>query len=97
MPVLMQFRHRIRLMPLTADENIRGNCVFRNMYSETWGLGTLKGLKKTALNYEVVLFLRFISTYCIRTEVSVLNSQSVPISQVVLKTGFAVGYHKMVH
>ena len=62
------------------------------IYSETWKLGTPKGLSKTVLNSEVVLFLRSISTYCIRlwTEVAALNSQGVPISQVVLKTGFTV-------
>ncbi len=32
-------------------------------YSETWELGTPKGLSKTVLNSEVVLFLRFISMY----------------------------------
>ncbi len=64
------------------------------IYSETWELGTPKGLRKTVLNSEVVLFLRSISTYCIRlgteVHVAVLNSQGVPISQVVLKTGFTV-------
>ncbi len=62
------------------------------IYSETWELGTPKGLSKTVLNSEVVLFLRSISMYwiCIGTEVAVLNSQVVPISQVVLKTGFTV-------
>ncbi len=62
------------------------------MYSETWELGAPKGLRKTVLNSEVVLFLRHISTYCIRlgTEVAVFNSQGVTISQVVLKTGFTV-------
>ncbi len=45
-------------------------------YSETWELGTPKGLSKTVLNSEVVLFLRFISMYWmgIGTEVAVLNS-----------------------
>ncbi len=33
------------------------------IYSETWELGTSKGLPKTVLNSEVVLFLRFISMY----------------------------------
>ncbi len=58
-------------------------------YSETWEIGTPKGLSKTVLNSEVVLFLRSISMYWIdiRTEVAVLNSHVVPISQVVLRTG----------
>ncbi len=64
------------------------------MYSETWELGTAKGLWETVLNSEVVSFLRSISMYmyCIGlgTEVAVLNSQVVPISQVVLKAGFTV-------
>ncbi len=62
------------------------------MYSETWELGTPKGLRKTVLNSEVLLFLRSLSTKSIRlgTEVAVLNSQGVPVSQVVLKTGFTV-------
>ncbi len=62
------------------------------IYSETWELGTPKGLPKTVLNSEVVLFLRSISMYWIGigTEVALLNSQVVPISQVVLKTGFTV-------
>ncbi len=62
------------------------------IYSETWELGTPKGLPKTVLNSKVVLFLRFISMYQIDlgTEVGVLNSQVVPISQVVLRTGFTV-------
>ncbi len=66
------------------------------MYSESWELGTPKGLSKTALNSEVVVFLRSISIYWIGigTEVAVLNSQVVPISQVVLKTGFTV-YNKL--
>ncbi len=61
-------------------------------YSETWELGTPTGLWKTLLNWEVVLFLRSISVYWIilGTGVAVLNSQVVPISQVVLKTGFTV-------
>ncbi len=33
------------------------------MYSETWELGTPKGLPKTVLNSDVVLLLRFISMY----------------------------------
>ncbi len=63
-----------------------------SLYSGTWELGTPKGLWKTVLNSEVVLFLRSISMYWIGlwTEVAVLNSQVVPISQVVLKTGFTV-------
>ncbi len=32
-------------------------------YSETWELGTPKGLSKTVLNFKVVLFRRFISMY----------------------------------
>ncbi len=61
-------------------------------YSGTWELGTPKGLSKTVLNSEVVLFFRSISMYWIDlgTEAAVLNSQAVPISQVVLKTGFTV-------
>ncbi len=61
-------------------------------YSETWELGTPKRLSKIALNSEVLLFLRSISMYWIGigTEVSVLNSQVFPISQVVSKTGFTV-------
>ncbi len=61
-------------------------------HCETCELGTPKGLWKTVLNSEVVLFLRSISMYWIGlgTHVAVLNSQVVPISQVVLKTGFAV-------
>ncbi len=52
------------------------------IYSETWKLGTLKGLSKTNLNSEVALFLMSISMYStdLETEVSVLNSQVVPIS-----------------
>ncbi len=63
-----------------------------SIYSGTWELGTPKGLWKTVLNSEVVLFLRSISLYWIGlgTEVTVLNSQVVPISRVVLKTGFTV-------
>ena len=62
------------------------------MYSGTWELGTPKGLSKTVLNSEVVLFARSISMYWIDlgTEVVVLNSQVVPISQVIVKTGFTV-------
>ncbi len=33
------------------------------MYSENWELGTPKGLGKSVLNSEVVLFLRSISMY----------------------------------
>ncbi len=49
---------------------------------------------KTVLTSEVVVFLRFISVYWIGlgTEVAALNPQVVPISQVVLKTGFTVYY-----
>ena len=63
-----------------------------NIYSGTWEFGTPKGLWKPVLNSEVVLFLRSISMYWIGlgTEVVVLNSQVVPISQVVLKAGFTV-------
>ena len=62
------------------------------MYSETWELGTPKGLSKTVLNSEMVLFLMSTSMYWIGlgNEVAVLNSQIVPISQVILKTGFTV-------
>ncbi len=62
------------------------------MYSGTWELGTPKGLRKTVLNSEVVLFFRSISMYWIGlgAEVAVPNSQVVHISQVVLKTGFTV-------
>ncbi len=35
----------------------------QHKYSETWELGTPKGLPKTFLNSKVVLFLRFISMY----------------------------------
>ncbi len=62
------------------------------MYSETWELGTPKGLWKTVLNSEVIFILRFIAMYwiCLGTDVTVLSSQVVPISQVVLKKGFTV-------
>ncbi len=65
------------------------------IYSETYELRTPKGLRKSVLYSEVVLFLRSISTYCIRlrTEAAVFNSQGVRISQVVLKTGFTVPNH----
>ncbi len=65
---------------------------FWHLYSGTWELGTHKGLWKTVLNSEVVFFLRSISIYWIGvgTEVAVHNSQIVPISQVVLKTGVTV-------
>ncbi len=61
-------------------------------YSETWELGTPKGLWKTVLHSGVVLFPRSMYMYWIGlgTEVAALNSQVVPISQVVLKTGFSV-------
>ncbi len=69
------------------------------MFHLQWnlGLGTPKGLSKTALNSDVVLFLRSISMYWIGigTEAAVLNSQAVPISQVVLKTGFTVLSNRM--
>ena len=60
-----------------------------------WNLGisdTRKGLRKTVLNSEVVLFPRSISMYWIGlgTKLSVLNSHIVPISQVVLKTSSTV-------
>ncbi len=71
------------------------------LYSDTWELGTPKGLWKTVLNSEVVLFLSYIAMYwiCLGTEVTVLSSQVVPISQVVLKTGFTVliRYLKILH
>ncbi len=74
--------------------NIQCKYIHRT-YSETWELGTPKGLRKIVLNCKVVLFLRSISTYWIRlgTEVTVLNSQGVPISQVVLKTGSCNIFH----
>ena len=61
-------------------------------YSGTWELGTPKGLSKTVLNSETVLFLRSISMWWIDlgTEVAVPNSQVVPVSQVVLKIGLTV-------
>ncbi len=64
----------------------------KNQYRGTWELGTPKGLWKTVMNSEVVLFLRPNSMYwiCLGTEVTVLSSQVVHISQVVLKTGFTV-------
>ncbi len=63
-----------------------------SIYSGTWELGIPKGLSKTVLNSEVVLFLRSFPMWWIDlgTEVAVLNSQGVPISQVVLKTSFTV-------
>ncbi len=59
---------------------------------EPWKLGTPEGLWKTVLNSEVVLFLRSISMSWIGIGigVAVLNSHVVPISQVVLKTGFTL-------
>ncbi len=62
------------------------------IYSETWELGTPNELWKTVLNCEGVLFLRSIAMYwiCLGTEVTVLSSQVVPISQVVLTTGFTL-------
>ena len=61
-------------------------------YSGTWELGTPKGLSRSVLHSEVVLFVRSISMYRVDlgTEVVVLNSQVVPVSQVVVKTGFTV-------
>ncbi len=55
-------------------------------------LGTPKRLWKTVLNFEVVLFLRSICVCQIRlgTGLAVFNSQVVPVSQVVVKTGFTV-------
>ena len=60
------------------------------IFNIAWELGTPKRLWKTALNSKVVLFHRFISMYWIGqvTEAAVFKSQAVPISQVVLKTGF---------
>ncbi len=59
-----------------------------------WNLGIrdTQWTVKTVLNSEVVLFLRFLSMSWIGlgTVVAVRNSQVVPISQVVLKTGFTV-------
>ncbi len=59
-------------------------CRFITCYSGTWELGTPTRLWKTVLNSGVVLFLRSISVYWIGlgTEVTALNSQVVPISQV---------------
>ncbi len=56
------------------------------------GIRDTQGTAKTVLNSEVVLFLRSISMYWIGigTEVAVVNSHVVPISQVVLRTGFTV-------
>ncbi len=67
------------------------DCLCR-IYSRTWELGTPKGLRKIVLNCKVLLLLRFISVYRIRlgTREAVLNSQVVPICQVVIKTGFTV-------
>ncbi len=59
-------------------------------YSETWELGTPKGLPKPVLNSKVVHF--YVLNRRIGTEVGVLNSQVVPVSQVVLKAGFTA-YH----
>ncbi len=71
---------------------LRYRIICYSWYSGTWELGTPKGLSKTVLNSEVVLFLRSISMWWIDlgTEVAVLKSKVVPISQVVLKTGFTV-------
>ena len=64
------------------------------MIQVQWNLGIrdTEGLWKTVQNSEVVLFLRSISMYWIGlgTGVAVPNSQVVPFSHVVLKTGFAV-------
>ncbi len=73
------------------NKNITEIHVRVSYYSGIWELGTPKGLWKTVLNSEVVLFLR--SILCsnrLGTGVAVLNSQVVPISQMVLKTGFTV-------
>ena len=40
---------------------VTGGYIGFKIYSETWELGTPKGLSKTVLNSEVVLFLRSIS------------------------------------
>ncbi len=62
--------------------------------SLTWNLRIrdIQEIAKTVLNSEVVLFLRYISMYWIDIGAAVvaLNSHGVPISQVVLMTGFAV-------
>ncbi len=86
-PVIMGINY-----PWSIAHTIPIQCYQRVVYSGTWELGTPKGLRKSVLNSQVVLFLRSISTYWIllRTEAAVLNSQGVPISQVVLKTGFTV-------
>ncbi len=39
------------------------NNTLKSIYSETWELGTPKGLPNTLLNSKVVIFLRFISMY----------------------------------
>ncbi len=75
-----------------AEDKCQGIRANESMYSETWEIWTPKGLWKTVLNSEVVLYLRSISIYWIGlgTEVAVLNFHVVPISQVVLKAGFTV-------
>ncbi len=85
----MLINHNIPSLPIKERNNSK---VLRNIYSGTSGLGTPTGPWKTVLNSEVVLFLRSISVYWIGlgTEVAALYSQVVPISQVVLKTGFTV-------
>ncbi len=67
----------------------------RYKYSGTWELGTPKALSKSVLNSEVVLFLKSISMYWIDigSDAVVLNSQVVPISHVVVKTGYTVPIH----
>ena len=101
---IMDYRYGDILAARGRCENpqpIFRDCLFRgyrrppcaiNIYSETWELGTPTGLWKTVLNSELVLFLRSISVYWIGlgTGVAALNSQVVPISQVVLKIGFTV-------
>ncbi len=47
----------------TIIRHITGTLYIWILYSETWELGTPKGLPKTVLNSKVVLFLRFIPMY----------------------------------
>ncbi len=71
--------------PLTCDHGEP----YTYMYGESWEPGIPKELWKTAQN---VLFFRFIlmSGIPLGTYVPVLNYQVVPISPVVLQTGFTV-------
>ncbi len=77
-------------MKYLKSQNRNMNIPFHSevkLYSETWDLGTPKGLWKIVLNSEVVLFLSSIAIYwiCLWTEMTVLSSQVVPISQVVFR------------